>query len=141
MSIRALTESAPCQEDGINPFCDLDTKVQPEGADAPKIPSKSRIGDLTVSDIRHIFCQLRCMPHLRPDTTLWCGLSAASFSLQYLLMSSSFSNCKRNRADKLLAQRLTADMTEEQSENSSTASAAKGQSYHTSSDAMSDETF
>ena len=51
--------------------------------------TRSRIGSLTVGDVRYILTQLRGCKDLTPQKTLWTGESAGSFSLNYLLQSSS----------------------------------------------------
>lgn len=50
---------------------------------------KSRLGNLTVADIRFLFMQMRNCENLNVDTTLWIGMSAGEFTHAYLMMSSS----------------------------------------------------
>jgi hypothetical protein len=76
----------PCPT--FNPFDDVPfrfDKIKP----ASKGATKSKVGTLTVGDIRSIFTQLRGYSDMDPNRTLWTGETAGQFSLDYLLQSTS----------------------------------------------------
>jgi hypothetical protein len=54
-----------------------------------KKAASSRIGSLTVGDVRYVFTQLRNAKSFDPSRTLWTGETFGSFSLNYLLQSSA----------------------------------------------------
>lgn len=49
--------------------------------------TKSRILDYSVGDIRYCFSFLRNCKNLTVNTTLWTGITAGQFAVQYLLTS------------------------------------------------------
>lgn len=50
---------------------------------------------MTVGDVRQCFSQMRNTPHLTSQTTLWCGMSAGTFALRYLVNTAVCSRKKR----------------------------------------------
>jgi hypothetical protein len=76
------------QNTSFNPF-----DAVPYDPSKLRIPSKSatksRIGNLTVGDVRYIFTQLRGQTDMDPKRTLWTGETSGSFSLNYLLQSNN----------------------------------------------------
>lgn len=61
----------------------------------PKTPrSLSRIQGMTVGDVRQCFSQMRDMPSLTSNTTLWCGMTAGNFAFQYLVNTAGSSRRK-----------------------------------------------
>lgn len=66
----------------------------------PRAATNSRIGNLTVGDVRYVFSQLRESSDIDPDFTLWCGLTAGEFSLQYLLCCTTSDQILKNTSKK-----------------------------------------
>lgn len=61
----------------------------------PRTPrSLSRIQGMTVGDVRQCFSQMRDMPNLTSNTTLWCGMTAGNFAFQYLVNTAGSSRRK-----------------------------------------------
>lgn len=61
----------------------------------PRTPrSLSRIQGMTVGDVRQCFSQMRDMPSLTSNTTLWCGMTAGNFAFQYLVNTAGSSRRK-----------------------------------------------
>ncbi|KAG5187477.1 hypothetical protein JKP88DRAFT_161668 [Tribonema minus] len=76
------------QRQSFNPFDEV--PFDPSKLRTPsKSATRSRIGTLTVGDVRYIFTQLRGYSDINPNRTLWTGESAGSFSLNYLLQSNN----------------------------------------------------
>jgi hypothetical protein len=76
--------------------------------------AQSRLGDMTVGDIRYCFQQLRnAGPDLNPDMMLYNGQCAGEFALKYLQETSNATR-KRRKKDynkKENSKNLTKDLT------------------------------
>lgn len=80
----------------LNPFDDVHFRFD-KIKSASKGATKSRIGSLTVGDVRYIFTQLRGYSDMDPDRTLWHGETAGQFSLNYLLQSTNMSSGSKRK--------------------------------------------
>lgn len=71
--------------------------------------AQSRLGDMTVGDIRYCFQQLRnAGKDLNPDMMLYNGQSAGEFALKYLRETSTATR-KRRKSLSMVASRSVAD--------------------------------
>ncbi|CAN0585486.1 unnamed protein product [Ectocarpus sp. 12 AP-2014] len=70
--------------------------------------AQSRLGDMTVGDIRYCFQQLRnAGKDLGPDMMLYNGQSAGEFALKYLRETSTATRKRRKRAEMVGEERTT----------------------------------
>jgi hypothetical protein len=87
------------QAPSLNPFDDVPyrfDKIKPLSKGA----TSSRIGSLTVGDVRYIFTQLRGYSDMDPNRTLWTGETAGQFSLDYLMQSTNMTGACAKRKNK-----------------------------------------
>ena len=83
----------------MNPF--HDTKRVPTEPSHPLGKTKgnrslSRIEGMTVGDVRQCFSQMRNTPNLTSSTTLWCGMTAGTFALRYLVNTAGSSRKRKS---------------------------------------------
>lgn len=83
-------------EPSLNPFDEVPFRFD-KIKTVSKGATKSRIGTLTVGDVRYIFTQLRGYSDMDPDRTLWHGETAGQFSLNYLLQSTNMSSGSKRK--------------------------------------------
>ena len=51
---------------------------------------------MTVGDVRQCFSQMRKLPSLNANTTLWCGITAGNFALRYLVNTAGTSRKRKS---------------------------------------------